>query len=171
MLSVNTAANRCFLWCKGTNLKANHNSCARTVCAGRDVSCGAKVLIWKQITTSAWFLSHWSRCFLWCKGTNLKANHNVCLRTLLMLMDVSCGAKVLIWKQITTGEEIIIVSGWCFLWCKGTNLKANHNVGGSKRYAPIDVSCGAKVLIWKQITTAARSVPGGSLMFLVVQRY
>ena len=169
----------CFLWLKGTNLKANHNFRSLLFSRPIAVSCGSKVQIWKQITT---LLPRWLKwlklfpvaqrykfesksqpsgirletnasCFLWLKGTNLKANHNYVCRSGLCDWAVSCGSKVQIWKQITTRNHRSQEWQWlfpvaqrykfesksqrsvnsfqrwlgCFLWLKGTNLKANHN--------------------------------------------
>ena len=94
-------------------------------------------------------------CFQWFKDTNLKANHNMWRYVMMSYSVVSNGSKILIWKQITTARVSISLPFCCFQWFKDTNLKANHNW---LLYYPrsVDVvSNGSKILIWKQITTAA----------------
>ena len=66
---------------------------------------------------------------------------------------VSNTAKILIWKQITTGCLSFYIAYSCFQYCKDTNLKANHNCVGEGVYQGDAVSNTAKILIWKQITT------------------
>jgi len=70
------ATGSCFQWFKDTNLKANHNDFGNWHTACLVVSNGSKILIWKQITTTASVYSSKSGCFQWFKDTNLKANHN-----------------------------------------------------------------------------------------------
>ena len=143
----------CFQWFKDTNLKANHNASISACITALVVSNGSKILIWKQITTTAAKKkSKWS-CFQWFKDTNLKANHNYARIHNEGGTVVSNGSKILIWKQITTA----LWSGYrdfgCFQWFKDTNLKANHNyVHFDIRWVMV-VSNGSKILIWKQITT------------------
>ena len=92
-------------------------------------------------------------CFQWFKDTNLKANHNSMVLVQNVLIVVSNGSKILIWKQITTFSCSSFFLFSCFQWFKDTNLKANHNykyLGWTKSRV---VSNGSKILIWKQITT------------------
>ena len=92
-------------------------------------------------------------CFQWFKDTNLKANHNLNSDLSALSIVVSNGSKILIWKQITTGQETGETEMSCFQWFKDTNLKANHN-GACKLLDLLGVvSNGSKILIWKQITT------------------
>ena len=48
----NSAASRCFQYCKDTNFKANHNTLYNKNGTASDVSNIAKILILKQITTA-----------------------------------------------------------------------------------------------------------------------
>ena len=96
------------------------------------------------------------------------------------LSVVSACAKILIWKQFTTGfatgeygMELFLLAqrysfesnsqqiGWygvysicCFCLRKDTHLKAIHNQYNRWLYTDIVVSACAKILIWKQFTTA-----------------
>ena len=81
---LRNAVDCCFQWFKDTNLKANHNYYLTTHYSLWVVSNGSKILIWKQITT--WPQNPISRdcCFQWFKDTNLKANHNLRPRMLLI---------------------------------------------------------------------------------------
>ena len=144
---------RCFLWLKGTNLKANHNYIRLQGQSHRAVSCGSKVQIWKQITTADNSPRLLPCCFLWLKGTNLKANHNLWCkqRCLGRLFPVAQRYKFESKSQPSRSSLLLLYS--CFLWLKGTNLKANHNVTAIKVQLNGAVSCGSKVQIWKQITT------------------
>ena len=93
---------RCIWLCKDTNLKANHNIWMVIVLSNHGVYDSAKILIWKQITTS--YLWQWNFCWcIWlCKDTNLKANHNIFIHLFYLFLGVYDSAKILIWKQITT---------------------------------------------------------------------
>ena len=96
---------RCFQWFKDTNLKANHNGSLWCLRRESVVSNGSKILIWKQITTSACINFTISGCFQWFKDTNLKANHNYVASYVNSAAVVSNGSKILIWKQITTVHD------------------------------------------------------------------
>ena len=93
---------RCIQWFKDTNLKANHN--ARLLINGQILAVfnGSKILIWKQITTSAAEGRKILCCIQWFKDTNLKANHNKGACDCNRVQAVFNGSKILIWKQITT---------------------------------------------------------------------
>ena len=117
----------CFQWFKDTNLKANHNRCRHQKRWYVVVSNGSKILIWKQITTAQTYGTESDGCFQWFKDTNLKANHNLEVIELVIILVVSNGSKILIWKQITTRFPKSLREYCCFQWFKDTNLKANHN--------------------------------------------
>ena len=135
-------------------------------------------------------------CFQWFKDTKMKANHNVMLLIIVVLMVVSSGSKILKWKQITTHWFYFIEEYSCFQWFKDTKMKANHNYRILLLFLLHVVSSGSKILKWKQITTepAQRAtknscfqwfkdtkmkanhnhlpaVRASSLLFPVVQRY
>ncbi len=113
----------------------------------------AKILIWKQITTPSCLYSHIFRCIWLCKDTNLKANHNSFFIPLYLYLGVYDSAKILIWKQITTAVCTFYFTSWCIWLCKDTNLKANHNQQAHEQGTDDGVYDSAKILIWKQITT------------------
>ena len=144
---------KCMWLCKDTNLKANHNARRSEGTASGSVCDSAKILIWKQITTPATLFSFLFQCMWLCKDTNLKANHNRNPARPPPHRSVCDSAKILIWKQITTSSILTHISHECMWLCKDTNLKANHNVGGSLDYYQRSVCDSAKILIWKQITT------------------
>ena len=79
----------CFQWFKDTNLKANHNYIIGKGYKLCVVSNGSKILIWKQITTSARWVAN-------------------------SLKVVSNGSKILIWKQITTKIATLEKCYWLF---------------------------------------------------------
>ena len=162
---------RCFQWFKDTNLKANHNEISILVMSIIVVSNGSKILIWKQITTGETVQLLEQRCFQWFKDTNLKANHNSILILWLLLMVVSNGSKILIWKQITTLKVKPWLISSCFQWFKDTNLKANHNFVVYGFICIFVVSNGSKILIWKQITTIWSLSSLEYKLFPMVQRY
>ena len=66
-------------------------------------------------------------CMCLCKDTNFKANHNLLLMIFQMQEVVCAYAKILILKQITTGEDTKRQHYRCMCLCKDTNFKANHN--------------------------------------------
>ena len=116
-----------FVHCKDTNLKAIHNWKADKQRYVKRCSCTAKILIWKQFTTPTPTKAEKIQLFVHCKDTNLKAIHNNSLPTLSLLLGCSCTAKILIWKQFTTGNYNQATSSELFVHCKDTNLKAIHN--------------------------------------------
>ena len=120
---------------------------------------GSKILIWKQITTNGGVVPHVDDCSQWFKDTNLKANHNGCRKILQQQVIVPNGSKILIWKQITTITYRKYRPVYCSQWFKDTNLKANHNRCSSLIGNSSIVPNGSKILIWKQITTAAAPIP------------
>ena len=63
-------------------------------------------------------------------------------------------AKILILKQITTGELHTASAVGCICLCKDTNFKANHNVVNQYPDIATVVYAYAKILILKQITTS-----------------
>ena len=135
------------------------------------VSNGSKILIWKQITTRSQWRNNQIGCFQWFKDTNLKANHNLHLFHSFLVLVVSNGSKILIWKQITTPSALRCQRKRCFQWFKDTNLKANHNLLVSHLVKHGVVSNGSKILIWKQITTGKVQNECIYLLFPMVQRY
>ena len=135
------------------------------------VSNGSKILIWKQITTRPSVLESDPGCFQWFKDTNLKANHNYFPYLFGFYFVVSNGSKILIWKQITTNGNILLMRCCCFQWFKDTNLKANHNFAARCFIIEIVVSNGSKILIWKQITTLKNLLSMCLKLFPMVQRY
>ena len=117
----------------------------------------AKILIWKQITTSTFVIVTSCWCIWLCKDTNLKANHNYWFYFRWFSSGVYDSAKILIWKQITTASMISYLASGCIWLCKDTNLKANHNREGAQASALAGVYDSAKILIWKQITTIRKT--------------
>ena len=152
-------------------MKANHNLERSWLTNDLTVSCGSKILKWKQITTCNLLVNLFSNCFLWFKDTKMKANHNPLLILLFFVLTVSCGSKILKWKQITTWKLSITSFNDCFLWFKDTKMKANHNRSLVSRKSYWTVSCGSKILKWKQITTSMTATNTFRWLFPVVQRY
>ena len=66
----------CFCKCKDTKLKAIHNSLSYNDPSTAVVFANAKILNWKQFTTTAIMPDNKSSCFCKCKDTKLKAIHN-----------------------------------------------------------------------------------------------
>ena len=62
----------------------------------------AKILIWKQFTTSNQDDDVSKSCVCNCKDTNLKAIHNKGVKSVKTSGVVFATAKILIWKQFTT---------------------------------------------------------------------
>ena len=106
-----------------------------------------------------------------CKDTNLKANHNSDEMVVNAIVSVCDSAKILIWKQITTGTMTQIEFEKCMWLCKDTNLKANHNAATVIRQKIMSVCDSAKILIWKQITTYGLYGEEGSAVYVTLQRY
>ena len=57
----------------------------------------------------------------------MRANHNVERQNVWLTEAVSYITKVLKWEQITTDEMHDILQLGCFLYYKGTKMRANHN--------------------------------------------
>ena len=98
---------RCFNYCKDTNFQANHNYMLTITIVHTVVSTTAKILIFKQITTSLQRFSLPPCCFNYCKDTNFQANHNGLSYTDKETFVVSTTAKILIFKQITTLDSCL----------------------------------------------------------------
>ena len=74
----------------------------------------AKILIWKQFTTTSLIAPVVVSCVCNCKDTNLKAIHNIFLAILWAETVVFATAKILIWKQFTTnGKPVSMDKGLC----------------------------------------------------------
>ena len=97
----------CFQWFKDTKMKANHNHGPLVIIADITVSNGSKILKWKQITTPILIAHCLAYCFQWFKDTKMKANHNSFNSNCFGLLTVSNGSKILKWKQITTGRNLV----------------------------------------------------------------
>ena len=93
----------CKFLCKVTKMKANHNAMGDTPYIAYAVSSYAKLLKWKQITTVRNYRYCFTRCKFLCKVTKMKANHNNPRGFNTFSRAVSSYAKLLKWKQITTG--------------------------------------------------------------------
>ena len=170
----------CWLYRKGTNFRANHNTAMQgaryerlliipqrykfSSKSQRDgdiqelyevVDYTAKVQIFEQITTGRNYFVWWKCCWLYRKGTNFRANHNIMIHLSKTMTVVDYTAKVQIFEQITTRALnnkmwrllLIIPQRYkfssksqppaasteelssCWLYRKGTNFRANHNLG------------------------------------------
>ena len=88
----------------------------------------AKIYIWKQITTTRAYLIVFDSCLWYCKDIHLEANHNfddVHQRQINVAYDI---AKIYIWKQITTNQQVDSERVGCLWYCKDIHLEANHNI-------------------------------------------
>ena len=74
--------------------------------AGMVVLDTTKVLIFKQITTKYGILNPLTSCFRYHKGTDFQANHNLDTPNPKNRGVVLDTTKVLIFKQITTGQFV-----------------------------------------------------------------
>ena len=92
----------CLRYCKSTSFQANHN-----------YSCKAY----------GWGV----RCLRYCKSTSFQANHNSQLWHQYDQFVVCDTAKVRVFKQITTDDELINLLPSCLRYCKSTSFQANHN--------------------------------------------
>ena len=119
---------RCVWYVKGTNLKANHNwrpkfSFTISMC----LIC--QRYKFKSKSQRWWYNSHtWHWCVWYVKGTNLKANHNTVLDSLIEIaMCLICQR----YKFKSKSQRRGLYEGGhqrCVWYVKGTNLKANHNI-------------------------------------------
>ena len=135
-------------------------------------------------------------CLLSRKDTTLKAIHNTESLALIVKVlfaisqryyiesnsqrDVSMRespitvcylAKILHWKQFTTGQRIALFLAHCLLSRKDTTLKAIHNKTYFVEWSQGTVCYLAKILHWKQFTTLRRRERKPSLLFAISQRY
>ena len=88
----------------------------------------------------------------------MRANHNLLLILIFVLIAVSNGSKILKWEQITTGQHYSKINRGCFQWFKDTKMRANHNHTVMDYLTIIAVSNGSKILKWEQITTVCMSL-------------
>ena len=110
-------------------------------------------------------------CICLCKDTNFKANHNYLRINKKAYTVVYAYAKILILKQITTYVNFTRVLTGCICLCKDTNFKANHNLEFKPNLLRAVVYAYAKILILKQITTAADMFILESMLYMPMQRY
>ena len=143
----------CFCKCKDTKLKAIHNDVVMRSKLKCVVFANAKILNWKQFTTSDGLVTTWECCFCKCKDTKLKAIHNWFTSLCYSVGVVFANAKILNWKQFTTLCLSYTLLWGCFCKCKDTKLKAIHNGVCVKGFLLIVVFANAKILNWKQFTT------------------
>ena len=143
----------CWLYRKGTNFRANHNKRYKRYARSMVVDYTAKVQIFEQITTTyvieinvvmlliipqrykfssksqrlCFIYSQCPCCWLYRKGTNFRANHNIIelLRMLPMLLIIPQRYKFSSKSQ--PSQEGQIPKPGCWLYRKGTNFRANHN--------------------------------------------
>ena len=136
-------------------------------------------------------------CVCNCKDTNLKAIHNAKIFDVTDEFVVFATAKILIWKQFTTGSSIrrrstpvVFATAKILIWkqfttvdaevkaieccvcnCKDTNLKAIHNSWQTSSRYILVVFATAKILIWKQFTTNIYVPVEDTWLCLQLQRY
>ncbi len=136
-------------------------------------------------------------CFLYCKDTIFRANHNRAEGYSIRELVVSYIAKIRFFEQITTlicggffnrtlflilqrydfssksqqGAAFPTRSVSCFLYCKDTIFRANHNVRGVAVCQAVVVSYIAKIRFFEQITTIGVKVSICNTLFLILQRY
>ena len=136
-------------------------------------------------------------CWLYHKGTNFRANHNMLstIKTSSIVVDYT--TKVQIFEQITTtfglnkcSHVLLIIpqrykfssksqpqfvdirhDGSCWLYHKGTNFRANHNVFCSVSLCVVVVDYTTKVQIFEQITTNLYKYLYPFLLLIIPQRY
>ena len=101
----------------------------------------------------------------------MRANHNQVVGVFLSGGAVSYITKVLKWEQITTVVDMESILKSCFLYYKGTKMRANHNGIPVKRIYKPAVSYITKVLKWEQITTTDTLYCTYTQLFPILQRY
>ena len=109
---------RCFLYCKDTIFRANHNLTCLTLQSLPVVSYIAKIRFFEQITTQLFSFPRLTSCFLYCKDTIFRANHNrvesgvlsVELFLILQRYDFSSKSQ----RPMPTLKQ----ARCCFLYCK-----------------------------------------------------
>ena len=118
----------CLRYCKSTIFQANHNA-LRSFTQSRKVVCDtAKVRFFKQITTWMAGVLVNKCCLRYCKSTIFQANHNDPKEVCWIARVVCDTAKVRFFKQITTGQLLLLIAKCCLRYCKSTIFQANHNV-------------------------------------------
>ena len=187
------------------------------------VAISTKIQIWKQFTTVFFCAPHcrgllrsvqrykfesnsqrifdaissYMRCCDQYKDTNLKAIHNLPLKSMYVGSVVAISTKIQIWKQFTTEKRkqldeqmllrsvqrykfesnsqlIYLCSFISFCCCdqyKDTNLKAIHNPRALICLSTPVVAISTKIQIWKQFTTQRWSRSSASSLLRSVQRY
>ena len=189
--------NCCCCYHKGTYFQANHNIVLILLLVTVVVVATTKVRIFEQITTRAkekWDLtkllllpqryvfSSKSQldsgdknvgygCCCYHKGTYFQANHNGSVLSGILGIVVVATTKVRIFKQITTGGQILVQLICCCCYHKGTYFQANHNVLVWHQLKQRVVVATTKVRIFKQITTWCSDKQESYQLLLLPQRY
>ena len=143
----------CCWYHKGTNFQANHNyekSWFNYILVVADTT---KVRIFKQITTGAH--QHPSQCLLLLipQRYEFSSKSQQYAWKVIFQLVVADTTKVRIFKQITTGHNLLIIYYSCCWYHKGTNFQANHNLRTWINLLAMVVADTTKVRIFKQITT------------------
>ena len=115
----------------------------------------AKVLIFQQITThDGTNTDALPGVLCYCKGTNFSANHNTLILYPLWQRGVLCYCKGTNFSanHNTMKQNVFSVDG-VLCYCKGTNFSANHNSMMVGLIGKLVFYATAKVLIFQQITT------------------
>ena len=138
--------NCCHWYCKDTILKAIHNNEYAEVLKNNVVTDIAKILFWKQFTTCCLFTTWWFELSLILQRYYFESNSQQI--------------------RITASNKVC-----CHWYCKDTILKAIHNFqwylyNGGKVVTDI-----AKILFWKQFTTAFNLGICFWKLSLILQRY
>ena len=187
----------CLPYCKGTILKAIHNSSYECSLLVKGVYRIAKVRFWKQFTTCITFIypvaavftvlqrydfesnsqqglvatSVESRCLPYCKGTILKAIHNKTNLRDCIVMVFTVLQRYDFESNSQQDKPQGLYCYRCLPYCKGTILKAIHNWNFGNTFTERGVYRIAKVRFWKQFTTQRGSSTICSQVFTVLQRY
>ena len=137
----------CIRYVKGTNLKANHNTQQSGESAASVYPICQRYKFKSKSQPAAPEGRTPSRCIRYVKGTNLKANHNIALRTAgAALVYPICQRYKFKSKSQHFSPTVPKVLG-CIRYVKGTNLKANHNYSIPYRNSTPGVSDMSKVQI------------------------
>ena len=143
----------CLLSRKDTTLKAIHNGIESANRHRPTVCYLAKILHWKQFTTTIlWYLAN-VQLFAISQRYYIESNSQRQYASWFSVKTVCYLAKILHWKQFTTSASTCLLILYCLLSRKDTTLKAIHNLLDIRPSSTLTVCYLAKILHWKQFTT------------------
>ena len=159
---------RCLRYCKCTSFQANHNYMPLHFLCGLAVCDTANVRVFKQITTTPWYVYVEVALFAILQMYEFSSKSQPSSHPAAALMAVCDTANVRVFKQITTRMLWHFIAMCCLRYCKCTSFQANHNNIRLRKFHHTAVCDTANVRVFKQITTTVVERRSDSWLFVIL---